>query len=68
MKTKNQKTLPAHGKREALLQRDPAYDEIALAAYYIWEDRGRPDDNGVAHWLEAEAGLQGAQIVVPFEL
>ena len=42
MKTKNQKTLPAHGKLEALVQRDPAYDEIALAAYYIWEDRGRP--------------------------
>lgn len=68
MKAKRQKALRAHERRNAVPHREPSHDEIALAAYLIWEDRGHPEDDGVIHWLEAEAWLRDAQNIIPFEL
>lgn len=68
MKAKKQKALPAHKRPEALPPHEPGHDEIALAAYHIWVDCGRPEGDGVAHWLEAEAQLRGAWNVIAFEL
>ena len=31
-----------------------APEEIALAAYCIWEEEGRPQGHDVEHWLRAE--------------
>ncbi|MEO8793399.1 MAG: DUF2934 domain-containing protein [Chthoniobacteraceae bacterium] len=47
---------------------EPTKDEIALAAYYIWEERGCPAGDGAEFWLEAEERLRGAANIVPFEL
>lgn len=38
----------------------PLHDSIARRAYEIWEKRGRPEGEAVAHWLEAESQLLGA--------
>ncbi len=42
----------------------PTSDQIARAAYLLWEREGRPNGRDVAHWLRAErqlmAGADGA--------
>lgn len=37
---------------------EPAVEEIALHAYAIWENEGRPDGHDIDHWLQAEAQLR----------
>jgi len=37
---------------------EPAHEEIAAAAYLIWEREGRPEGRGVEHWLKAKAQLR----------
>ena len=37
-----------------------AHDQIALAAYSIWEQEGRPQGREVDHWLRAENLLRQA--------
>jgi hypothetical protein len=32
----------------------PTHAEIAVTAYYIWEDFGKPTGKDLAIWLEAE--------------
>ena len=32
---------------------------IAARAYEIWQDRGCPSGDDLAHWLQAEAELRG---------
>lgn len=39
----------------------PARDEIAQAAYYLWERKGRPQDQDVQLWLQAETQLRQSQ-------
>ena len=34
---------------------------IALRAYYLWLDDGRPDDSADRHWLQAEQETLTAQ-------
>lgn len=36
----------------------PPRDAIRRRAYFLWEDEGRPDDHGLANWLDAESELQ----------
>jgi hypothetical protein len=36
----------------------PTQEEIRLAAYFLWEKAGRPVNDGVRHWLEAERYLR----------
>lgn len=38
--------------------REPARDEIAKAAYYLWEQQGRPQNQDVQLWLQAETQLR----------
>jgi hypothetical protein len=38
---------------------DPAREEIARVAYFLWLDRGQPGGDGVGDWLEAERLLAG---------
>ena len=58
MKTKNDSTTK-------LLVDSPkgklAPEEIALAAYGIWEQEGHPQGRDVDHWLRAEALLGQAR-------
>ncbi len=68
MKTKKRKALAAPESLKALPEPANSHDEIALAAYYIWEERGCPGDDGVEHWLEAEQRLRGGGNIIPFEL
>ncbi len=35
----------------------PTSDQIARAAYLLWEREGRPNGRDVAHWLRAERQL-----------
>lgn len=35
---------------------------IALRAYYIWEEEGRPQGHDVANWLLAETQLKREQV------
>ena len=32
-------------------------DEIAVCAYYIWEQEGKPERRALDHWLQAELQL-----------
>jgi hypothetical protein len=68
MNAKKQKALPVHERMKALPQPEPTHEEIALTAYYIWEDRGCPEGDGAEFWLEAEERLRGARNILPFEL
>jgi DUF2934 family protein len=36
-------------------------EEIALAAYCLWEQEGRPQGRDVEHWLRAEDVLRQAR-------
>jgi len=35
----------------------PSEDEIAICAYLIWEDEGRPENLDKVHWDQAEVQL-----------
>jgi Protein of unknown function (DUF2934) len=37
------------------------------AAFFIWEQEGRPNGNTVAHWLRAEAEIKTAAGLGPAE-
>jgi hypothetical protein len=37
-------------------------EEIALYAYYIWEEEGRPERGALEHWLQAELQLRTARV------
>ena len=45
-----------HGIR-SMTSTVPNHDSIALAAYFIWQDEGRPHGRHQDHWFAAEAGL-----------
>jgi hypothetical protein len=32
-------------------------DEIAVCAYFIWEQEGKPEGRALDHWLQAELQL-----------
>lgn len=34
------------------------HEEIAAAAYSIWEQEGRPEGRDVEHWLQAELQIR----------
>jgi hypothetical protein len=36
----------------------PTSEEIAVVAYAIWEQEGRPDGRDVDHWLRAETQIR----------
>lgn len=38
----------------------PTQEEIAKAAYYLWEQEGRVNGRDVDHWTQAEALLMAA--------
>jgi len=42
-------------------EQQPRHDEIARAAYQIWEQRARPHGYDVEFWLEAERQLRSAR-------
>jgi hypothetical protein len=48
------KTLTARGLRKAA----PPLEEVAVAAYYIWEQEGRPHGQDREHWRTALAQLR----------
>ena len=37
---------------------EPTHEEIAAAAYLIWQQEGRPEGRGVEHWLKAKAQIR----------
>ena len=39
-------------------QGEPTHDEIALRAYSLWEQQGRPQNQEIAFWLQAETQLR----------
>jgi len=39
----------------------PTHDEIALCAYSLWEQQGRPQNQEVEIWLQAETQLRQPQ-------
>jgi hypothetical protein len=36
------------------------HDEIAVCAYFIWEQEGKPEGRALDHWLQAELQLTAA--------
>jgi Protein of unknown function (DUF2934) len=36
------------------------HDEIAVCAYFIWEQEGKPERRALDHWLQAELQLAAA--------
>ena len=42
-------------------QGEPAHDEIALRAYSLWEQLGRPQNQEIEIWLQAETQLRQSQ-------
>jgi hypothetical protein len=54
-------STPLQPKFPGLVATDrAAREEILHRAYSIWECAGRPDNCGLAHWLEAEAEVVGS--------
>jgi hypothetical protein len=49
--------LKAQGLRPSLA----SHEEIALAAYHIWEQEGRPKGRDKVHWYRAVSELEGSQ-------
>lgn len=49
-------TGPAN-ERQAILAGKTSHEQIATAAYQVWERRGRPAGQELAHWLTAENEL-----------
>jgi len=45
----------------------PAHEEVALFAYYIWEQQGRPDGHDAEHWFEAEKQLEATHTHDPVQ-
>jgi hypothetical protein len=41
-----------------LPKKEPRLEEIGLAAYFIWEQEGRPQGRDREHWLRAEHSLR----------
>ena len=37
---------------------EPTHEEIAAAAYLIWQQEGRPKGREVEHWLKARAQIR----------
>jgi len=42
---------------ESIFRPPPTHEEIALAAYLIWEEQGKPSDREREIWLQAEKQL-----------
>jgi Protein of unknown function (DUF2934) len=40
---------------------EPNHDEIALRAYSLWEQQGRPQNQEIEIWLQAETQLRQSQ-------
>jgi hypothetical protein len=38
------------------------FDGVALLAYQLWEEEGRPEGRSEYHWLEAERRLRYQQV------
>jgi hypothetical protein len=45
--------------KSAAADRTPSREEVARRAYEIWELRGRPAEQELIHWLQAEQELNG---------
>ena len=39
----------------------PAHEEVALFAYYVWEQQGRTDGHDVEDWQQAEMQLEATR-------
>lgn len=61
MKTTKQKKDAAPRLLTNGLHDEPAHDEIARCAYSLWEQQGRPQDEEIGIWLQAEAKLRQSQ-------
>ena len=51
---KSKPSSPANSQPEA----EPTHEEIAAAAYSLWQHTGCPEGRDVEHWLAAEAQLR----------
>lgn len=58
MKTKTRK--PSAPKTAATQNRELDSERIAIAAYFLWEQAGRPDGQDIECWLRAENLLRQA--------
>lgn len=73
MKATKQKPAPAVRERDSarpavkapaprlLSNGEPTRDQIARAAYQLWEQQGRPQNQDIGIWLQAESQLRPAQ-------
>jgi len=56
--TKNSKPKGSTNESNGNSAPHPEPGRIAICAYFIWEQEGRPDDCDLTHWLQAELQLQ----------
>jgi hypothetical protein len=42
-------------------QPEPTHEQIALKAYSLWEQQGRPQNQEIAIWLQAETSLRQSE-------
>jgi len=40
---------------------EPSHDEIAVAAYFLWDSNGRQEGKRLDYWLAAEKELRAAR-------
>ena len=55
---KSETTKKAASRPARSAMAETTRENIALAAYSIWEQEGRPEGRDVGHWLQAEARAQ----------
>ena len=46
-------------KQSEIIQ--PAEDEVAVHAYHLWEEEGRPSGRDFDHWVKAKSHLIAAK-------
>ena len=49
---------PARLNQDDQTRLEPEQEMIAMYAYHIWEQEGRPDGRQEEHWLQAEAHMR----------
>lgn len=51
-----------HHHHNPIHPKPPTHEEIALCAFLLWIDAGRPENSAEAIWLEAEKKLIAGKI------
>jgi Protein of unknown function (DUF2934) len=62
-RSRQNKTPKKQQNPMSAIRSEPTHHEIAVCAYCIWEQEGRPEGRALDHWMQAELQLVMASIL-----